>query len=286
MRKIFISCCLVPAFLAIVSCNMINKKKVDSPNGYDLGSPEKFLMPESLFEISGISFHNGKPDSIYAIQDEEGKFFRLAWGVKKQAHTKFGKKGDYEDVTVFNEQAIILKSNGVLYRFPFAERYSEEIDSAQEWRDILPEGEYEGMYGDDSTGKLYVLCKNCKSDEQKKSITGYILDPGDSIRPAGTFTIDVAAVKAASKEKLKGPFRPSAIAKNPKYGHWYILSSVNKALVVTDKNFTVIQTIDLNGNTFSQPEGLAFDNDGNMYISNEGDDLTQGNILKFIRKAK
>ncbi len=39
-------------------------------------------MPESLNETSGISFHKKNDDTIYAIQDEEGKLFRLAWNKK------------------------------------------------------------------------------------------------------------------------------------------------------------------------------------------------------------
>jgi len=289
MKKLFTPVILFTiSITSLLSCNLIAKKKVQSPIGYDLSQPEKFLMPESLFEISGIAFKEGKSDSIFAIQDEEGKFFGLAWGVKKQSHTKFAKKGDYEDVAIVRGRVIVLKSSGTLFLFPFADRNFEEIDSTHEMKAKLPEGEYEAMYGDDSTNKLYVLCKNCKSDDQKKSITGYILTLTDSVSQVGTFAVDVEAMKnlATDKDKVKGEFRPSAMARNPVDGNWYIVSSVNKLIVVADKNWTIKQTIELNGNTFNQPEGIAFDNDGNMYISNEGDDLSQGNILKFARHKK
>src|SRR5687767_10065795 len=85
---------------------------------YKLDKPDKFLMPESLLEISGITFYKGKSDSVYGIQDEQGRFFRLAWGEKKQYNAKFGKQGDYEDVTIINGQALILKSNGTIFSFP------------------------------------------------------------------------------------------------------------------------------------------------------------------------
>ncbi|RZK46858.1 MAG: SdiA-regulated family protein, partial [Pedobacter sp.] len=37
-------------------------------------------------------------------------------------------------------------------------------------------------------------------------------------------------------------------------------------------------------NTFNQPEGIAFDKDGNLFISNEGSETQTGNILRFDYK--
>ena len=76
-------------------------------------------MPESLLEVSGITFYKGKKDTVYAIQDEQGRLFRIAWGVKKQVNAKFGKQGDYEDVAIVNGTVLILKSNGSLFIISF-----------------------------------------------------------------------------------------------------------------------------------------------------------------------
>ena len=81
--------------------------------------------------------------------------------------------------------------------------------------------------------------------------------------------------------KSKLSFRPSALAKNPGTGEWYILSSVNKALVIADAAWHVKSVYPLQSSLFVQPEGIAFDNQNNLYISNEGDELHQGTILKF-----
>ncbi|MEI9955485.1 MAG: SdiA-regulated domain-containing protein [Ferruginibacter sp.] len=62
---------------------------------------------------------------------------------------------------------------------------------------------------------------------------------------------------------------------------WYILSSVNKLLVITDNNWKVQKTYPLDASLFNQPEGIAFDKQGNLYISNEGGDSGKGTILKF-----
>ena len=267
--------------LAGLGCN-VSADEEETVSHYQLNEPDKFIMPESLLEISGITFYKGKSDTVYAIQDEQGRLFKIGWGVKKQVNGKFGKQGDYEDVAIVNETVIILKSNGTLFSFPLADAVYEEIDSVNEWKGLLPPGEYEGMCGDDETGSLYVVCKNCESDNSKNAVSGFILYASDTIYRSGTFQINVDEIKTFTG-KVKRGFRPSAIAKNPLTGEWFIISAVNKLLVVTDNNWKVKEASSLNGNIFNQPEGLAFDKDGNLYISNEGDDFSQGNILKFVR---
>ena len=277
INKVFIAILLS---ISIVSCTS-SPKEEKTIKAYDLENPDKFFMPESLLEISGFTFYKGKSDTVYAIQDEQGRFFRVPWGVKKQTNAKFGKQGDYEDVTIVNEMVLILKSNGTLFSFPFADAVYEEIDSVKEWKQILPKGEYEGMYGDEASGNVYIICKNCPEDNSKDLVSGYIIQVGDSVYQTGTFEVDVNKIKTFTG-KVKRGFRPSALAKNPVTSEWFILSAVNKLLVVTDSNWNIKEASFLNGNIFNQPEGIAFDKEGNLYISNEGDDLSQGNILKFV----
>ena len=267
--------------ILILSCAS-SAKEENTVKKYTLGKPDKFLMPESLLEISGITFHKGKSDTVYGIQDEQGRLFRLAWDEKKQYNAKFGKQGDYEDVTIIKDQVLILKSNGTLFSFPFADAGYEEVDSVKEWKHLLPKGEYEGMYGDEATGKVYIICKNCPEDNSKDLVSGYIIQVGDSVYQTGTFQVDVKQIKSFTG-KVKRGFRPSGLARNPVTSEWFIVSAVNKLLVVTDSDWKIKEACFLNGNIFNQPEGIAFDTEGNLYISNEGDDLSQGNILKFIR---
>ncbi|MCG2617444.1 SdiA-regulated family protein [Terrimonas sp. NA20] len=277
-KSLFVAAALI---LLINSCSS-EESEGKTPKEYNLNKPERFAMPESLLEISGIAFNKGIADTIYAIQDEEGKLFRLAWGNKKQFHGKFWKSGDYEDVSILRDKVIILKSNGSLFSFPFTDAIYDEIDSVKEYQKLLPEGEYEGMYGDEISGKLYLLCKNCTIDNND-NVTGYIYRAdSDSLVFAGQFNIDVDPIKPFSGKVKKG-LRPSAIAKNPVTREWFIVSAVHNLLVITDENWKVKVAYPLNGNTFNQPEGIAFDSAGNLYISNEGDDISAGNILKFQR---
>ncbi|WP_159467850.1 SdiA-regulated domain-containing protein [Dyadobacter sp. 3J3] len=274
-------------FLLIISlfgCNSISKENNELKE-YDMGNPEVFEMPEILKEISGITFNKGRDDSVYAIQDEDGKLFRLGWQNQKTQHVKFGGKGDYEDLAIFNDQIVILKSNGDLYSFPFADVRFENINKVNEWKNILPKGEYEGLYVDQDSGEIFVLCKSCSQDNAEKKVSGYILKMADGMKRTGSFEINVEKVKAVTN-KVKKAFKPSALAKNPVTDDWFILSGFNKILIVADKNWNPKQAYPLRSNNFNQPEGIAFDKSGNLYISNEGDETLDGNILKINRLVK
>lgn len=267
------------------------KNKFTSPKGYDLEQPERFGMPESLLEISGVALYNGNPDTVYSIQDEDGKLYKQKWDVKKQHNTHFASKGDYEDLAILKDQVLILKSNGSLYVFPVAESAKEETKSVKQYKKVVPKGEYESLYADQETSKLYILCKTCPQDKKAKKVSGYIFDfrvDTDSLSgktqtglvPSGEFAIDLQPIKELNP-KLKATLNPSALSKNPVTKEWYILSSVNKLLLVADEQWNIREVHRLNSSAFNQPEGLAFDRDNNLYISNEGDELTNGNILKF-----
>jgi len=254
-----------------------------NPAGYNLQQPEKFSLPESLLEVSGIAFRKGNSDTIFAIQDEDGKLFKLAWNDKKQKNVSFASSGDYEDVTIMDNRVFILKSNGNIYSFLPADASGKKVTDVKENKKLLPSGEYEGMYYDSLTNKLIVLCKECKADKKLKTITGYILNPGEEkLTLISTFTIDYKS--RAEKKAIKGNLKPSALARHPLTKQWYILSSVNKLLLIVNDEWAIQETHPLSSKIFNQPEGIAFDKIGNLYISNEGDEITEGNILKFVYK--
>lgn len=282
---LYVAGMLAVAVVFLISCKNKERAIPASPTGYDLNNPVKYKMPEDLTEISGFAFHNGKNDSVYAEQDEEGFLFNLKLGDKKANYTKFGKSGDYEDVTICREQVIMLKSDGTLFTFPFNQVRTKEVTNVQKTKGQLPEGEFEAMCADEKTGLIYVLCKHCADEKTSKSSSGYILklQADGTLKQTGSFAIDVKEIERLA-DKKRVPFRPSAIAKNTFTNEWYVLSSVNKMLVVADVNWKVKNVYPLSVTIFGQPEGMAFDNQRNLYISNEGDQLSAGNILKFSYK--
>jgi hypothetical protein len=261
---------------------------VVSPPGYKLDSPQKFIMSESLREISGIVTLRGNGDTLYAIEDEEGKLFYFHPGDGKFSYKKFGKRGDYEDVTILdNKEFVVLRSDGSLFVFPLSLVQDGNMDNVEKYENILPAGEYEGLFGDDN-GKLIALCKNCRGDDQRDEVSGYVLERGYGNPPTTTnaltitdhFKVDVSMLKLTGM-KRKAKFHPSCIARHPLTREWYLISSVNKILLVLDDKWTVKASYLLDASLFKQPEGLAFDRKGNMYISNEGG---QGNAHVLLFK--
>lgn len=294
--KITISSILVLATIAFFGISCVNaehkvgetaaqadQQKAGLP--YDLEKPVKYNMPHNLFEISGIVFHNGDPKEVFAIQDEDGDLFHLGLSDKESKFSKFGGKGDYEDLTILKNYVIVLKSNGELHTFPISEINKPEVANVVKTKDLVPKAEYEGLAADEKAGLIYILTKDSKPDSKakKSSIYAFSLANDGSLKPSGEFSVshkDIAAFSGSDKTR----FRPSALAKNPQTNEWYILSSVNKLLVVTDENFKIKAVYPLNGSLFNQPEGIAFDKDNNLYISNEGGTLAAGNILMFKHK--
>lgn len=277
---------IFPLVLLMTGCMACSQKKNGNPAGYNLSSPEILKMPSELNEISGIAFHNGNPDTLYAEQDEEGKLFFFSPADMKVQHIQFGKPGDYEDVSIAGGKVFILKSDGHLLSFSLNNVIPGNAGAIREFPFLLPKGEYEGMYADEAENLLYVLCKGCGVDKKSGKVTGYVLKWNANLELVKQSEFAIDATEIAQKiDKEKINFRPSALAKNKKSNEWFILSSVNKLLVVTDLQWKVKQVFPLENKLFYQPEGIAFDKAGNLYISNERGDFDNANLLKFLYNA-
>ena len=270
---------------SLFACKPAIKPANAQPMEYDLSQGEKFNMPESLLEISGLAFNNYNPDTIYAIQDEEGRLFTLNWGNKKATSIKFAPRGDYEDVAILNNHVYVLKSSGDIYSFPLDAKTGDIGANTQAWDDFLPKAEYESLYADEAEQALYVLTKS--AGKKKKNTLGYKIKVDKNTKDLGAiteFTLNQDTIETMGY-KLKSGLRVSALSRHPKSKEWYILSSAEKLLVVASPDWQVKVAYDLDASTFNQPEGIAFDKDNNLYISNEGDEISNGNIVKFKPSA-
>ncbi|WP_448697519.1 SdiA-regulated domain-containing protein [Mucilaginibacter sp. AW1-3] len=280
MKKYIIYTLLITASSTFVGC--AQKPVYKSPAGYNLAKPVKYVMPDTLHEISGIAFKQGDAGMLYAEEDEHGRVYYMHLGDKTAKYTAFRPKGDFEDMAVCGQQVVMLQSKGVLFTLPLAELGKPRANNVQKWENILPDGEYEGLYADEKAQQVYVLCKHCSVDKTSKTNSGFIFDiaTGGAIKRSGDFSVNVKHIEDLSgQDKVR--FHPSGLSRNPVTGDWWILSSVNKMIVVADAKWKIREVYTLDPNLFTQPEGITFDNQNNLYIANEGGTASHANVLKF-----
>ena len=160
IQKFYLTCYSVlkslPA-LAIVLALMSFCRSPDIPfkkGLYDLGSPDhRYTMPASLEEISGISW-TGK-GTLACIQDESGIIY--CYNLEKEkvvSEIKFGKDGDYEDISIVKNTAYVLKSNGDIFR---VKNFKKDEIKVKRYKTLLSnKNDAEGMFYDSSENRWLI----------------------------------------------------------------------------------------------------------------------------------
>jgi uncharacterized protein YjiK len=253
-----------------------------SPDGYDLNKPFLIKLPVELDEISGVAFY-AKDTSVFAVGDEFGWLYKIPLtGSRPIRKWKFSTEGDYEDLVMVDKVFYVLQSNGNITAF----RFDDHNKILRQEEDFPSSGnEFEILYYDPHLFKLTMICKDCESDK-KKALTAFYFNLLNK-RFDDSSSINVTAIANMIGEK-KIKFKPSAAAINPVTDELYILSSINKLLVITDRQGNPKQAFPINEGLFKQPEGITFTPAGDMIISNESAKSGVANLLffKYNKKAK
>jgi hypothetical protein len=218
---------------------------------------------------------------VFAVDDESGYLFKISLDQQPVVENwEFDKKRDFEEIVLVNNKTYVLVSSGKVVYFPASFPVKNIATTSL---DIEGKNEFESLYHDPAVNRLLMICKDCKGDG-KDAVSIYAFD----LR-TNTFesrAIGVLNTSGINKKSGKGTdrFKPSAARIHPQTGELYIISSVNKMLVVADKNFTIKEVRRLDPSIFKQPEGLDFTPSGDMLISNEAGGSGNANILLFRQK--
>ena len=261
------------------SCNSKQEAIDESPRGYNLNQPSVLKLPQALDEISGIVYYP-KDRSVLAINDEVGWLYKIHLKEDPDIQKwKYSNGADFEDLVLNDSTFYVLESNGNIIKFRFV-----RPDSAATQEFIFPapgKNEFEILYHDSQKKKLILLCKDCEIDN-KNSLTAFSFDLDSmAFSPDPAFVIDIRKIEDLLDEK-RLRFKPSAAAVHPKTGELYIISSVNKVLVVADLNGIPKKVFKISPRLYKQPEGMTFTSNGDLIISNESADIGAANIL-FIK---
>jgi uncharacterized protein YjiK len=272
---------LVFAIYSFSGCSTSHKKDFTSPAPYDLNHPEIITLPAGVDEISGMAYYP-KDTCVFAIIDEDGLFFKIYLKSPPLIKSwRFDKKHDFEDVVLHDSTFYVLISNGDIETLKFEgdsiSRNKSQFENADK-----KSNEFESLYYDENYKQLVMVCKNCE-DDKKKAVSAWGYMPDSQKYTPVLFTIDVKPIdKKFGEEKIH--LKPSATAVDPMTNELYILASVNKLLLITDRNGNIKQIYQLDPVLFNQPEGIAFTPKGDLLISNEKGEKSNATILIFKYK--
>jgi len=262
---------------------------------YNLSKPDDiYVMPISLKEVSGITAIS--ESRIACIQDENGILYIYDL-LSRQIINRlsFFGNGDYEGIAMVDKSVFILRSDGMLFEVSGFE--SENFKTVTYQTDI-PEKDIEGLCFDRSANRLLIAPKSQpeknSGNKNKRFIYAFDLKSKKLIRNP-VYVFDLSLIEEfAVQNKIKVPknggkkgdkkepdieFRPSAIGIHPITNKLYLISGMEKLLFVFDIKGNIEFMTKLDKELFKQPEGITFLKNGDMLISNEG----QNNNPKMLR---
>ena len=279
-----------------MSCNNTEKKQDKSLKVEDISPSdyEVYQMPKELNEISGITFIN---DSLVAsIEDENGiiYFYDL---IKKKIirEIEFAKPDDYEDLVLVGNDIYVVAANGTIFKI---ENYKADKPVVSKFKTQLnEENNIESLAYDanNQTLLLIVKDKNLIKDKAQKDIYSFSLAT-KKLNEIPAYSIKLEDIESQFKgdkleetskkflkvmgnKNLNEIIKPSAMTFHPQTNDLYILSAINQIIIVLTKDNILKKVIPFKGKDFIQPEGIAFNSKGVLFISNEGKNK-QGNIIK------
>ena len=278
LRSVFCLAVSIPYCFLLVSCNgksdQSAENTVEFEFPYDFSSPDVYELDDVMHEISGIS---PLPDStgLLAINDESGKLFWLDMKGRITKWKWFHKGGDYEDLAVVGNGVFVMKSNGNLYHVP---DFSLDSLTAVTFKaDAKDEVEFESLALDQKSNRLLLLVKDGESVKSQAPFYGFDLG---QMKFQDGHVLMLEPRKAPDVTTKGRSFRSSAMAFHPITGHLYVVASINKMLLICDRNGNGVGSVKLNKKMFPQPEGLCFLPNGDMFISTEGKSKS-AKLLRF-----
>ena len=231
-------------------------------------------LPNELSEISGLApgFLNSE---VFAIQDEDGELFLVNTNNGSVINrTRFDKDRDYEGVTRRDREMYVLEKDGDIHTFVY-EDSTQEASAVKLETDFSYRNDTEGICYDSLTNTLLIVPKaqelNPQEDgENRRGIYTYDLGEG-RLDPQPTYYIDQLEVgQVVFSQNQEYVIKPSGIAVDPATGYIFVISSVGNVLVVIDRESQIKHVELLEKGTFTQPEGIAFGANGELYLSSEG----------------
>ncbi|MEZ4739986.1 MAG: hypothetical protein R2818_11675 [Flavobacteriales bacterium] len=269
-------------------------------SGYDLHHPSAtIILPDTLHEVSGLT--DIDPHTIACVQDENGVVFFYDLETRTIARQfQFHLDGDYEGITRIGDVIYILRSDGTVY---CVENYRDPDFRLHTYTTGIPAADNEGLCHDPVNDRLLIACKSKlgKGPEfkDKRAIYGFDLKT-KKLSKQPVFEFDVQKMREfAEQRKIDLPtrtkgknggteepilkFKASAIGMHPIRNHLYVLSAADHLFFIFDLDGKLLYMEPLDAKLFNKAEGITFMENGDMLITNEGQDQ-KPTLLRFPYK--
>jgi len=273
-----------PALLLAACCTAHSFAATHDSIPYRLNEPSLVInfVSEDLYEVSGLG-PTDEPGIFCAISDERGEVLFLdgAAGGSILRRVHFRDKGDFEGVEMVRKCLYAVRSNGEVFEI---DRWNTDKPKITSYKTFLTKADdVEGLGYDKNRNALLLACKGDPDSAYSRHIYAFDLRK-NQLAETPAYSINPLEVNALAPyldtEKLHY-FSPSGVAVHPITGDVYVLSTALKRMVVLDYETGKIRYVArLDKKTLPQPEGIAFDTAGNLYLASEGK-KGEGMLLRF-----
>jgi uncharacterized protein YjiK len=255
---------------------------------FNLGKPDKlYKLDRELNEISGLTWQP-QINRLLAVSDDNSHVFALEMNGNIDFCFDLSEINDFEAITTSSDRIIVMSSTGLLYDISFDWK-EREIKSIIKYRSGLTTlQEPEGMCLSRSKNSLLIALKG-KPGKNLYSVFGkaiYSLPVerfGKKAKKSFVFKIDDLMHSYPETKKKHREFAFSGCDIDPLTKDLYVISAVNEWLFVFDSDKGQLKHAErLSIEEFKQPEGICFDDDGDLYIASEG--KSEKAILAVFRR--
>ncbi|WP_424494337.1 SdiA-regulated domain-containing protein [Salinimicrobium sp. GXAS 041] len=283
MKKIFVGILVI--IIGLGSLFAYHKTDITKSLGTDhYKILKKWELPPVLDEISGIAYLGNK--RIACVQDEDGiiYIYNLNSSTIEQ-EIPFAKDGDYEGITVVNQDAYVLRSDGIIFEVKSFRSQNPKVTKLTTAPNRLPGINIEGLCADTENNRLLLAVKERENSAYHKEIYAYNLTNMETVKDP-LFLIDLSSpIFENLNDFLEDKFSPGEIAIHPHSGEYYILDGSKPKILITDSQGSHKELYILDPADFGNPEGLTFTPEGDLFISNEAED-EPANILQVSLKRE
>jgi len=248
---------------------------------YNLNNPtSRYELPEILNEVSGLT----DIDSVHiaCVQDEIGTIFiyNFLKGEIVSKH-KFDSIGDFEGLTFTGKNIYILRSDGRLTEWS---NFKSGKGTFKHFMLPLQTGNNEGLCFDKPNNRLLIAAKSkplSRDHSSERYVYAFDLST-KKLSQQPVYILNVRDLEEKVKQKglfepeinPKGKprpynFRPASLSVHPITNEIYIISAVDRLLIVMNRKTEITHIEKLNPEIFPKAEGITFLDNGTMIITNE-----------------